>query len=89
MVFYSGNIQVSDIYMYALIFVGVSMYVCRYRPTWLWGKSGHIQTLLFGAMQKPHKVVPMSEGKQYFLSLKDTSLVSFHVYEPLKPHQTG
>jgi len=68
-----------------------TIFKSAYKPTWFWGKSGHIQTCLFGVMQKPHKAAAdLSECKQYFVSLaSDGALVSFHVYEPLKPHQSG
>ncbi|XP_075252212.1 monoacylglycerol lipase ABHD2-like isoform X2 [Convolutriloba macropyga] len=42
-------------------------------------------------MQKPHKAAAdMSECKQYSVTLpSDGSVVYFHVYEPLKPHESG
>ncbi|XP_075265155.1 monoacylglycerol lipase ABHD2-like isoform X2 [Convolutriloba macropyga] len=68
-----------------------SIFKSAYKPTWFWGKSGHIQTVLFGVMQKPHKAAAdMSECKQYSVTLpSDGSVVYFHVYEPLKPHESG
>lgn len=58
------------------------MLACLYRyiPPLLWGKSGHIQTFVFGAIGR--FLTPWEKGERHSIILPDRSTVYYDVFEP-------
>lgn len=52
----------------------------RYVPPFLWGKSGHIQTVVFGAIGR--FLTPQQEGERHSIVLPDGSTVYYDIFEP-------
>ena len=59
----------------------------RYHPPLLWGKSGHIQTILFGSLGR-FNVRPI-RGERHSIILHDGSTVHYDVFEPHARRQTA
>lgn len=55
-------------------------FVYRYVPPFLWGKSGHIQTIVFGAIGR--FLTPQQEGERHSIILSDGSTVYYDIFEP-------
>lgn len=53
----------------------------RYIPTWFWGKSGHIQTILYGKMGRVDS--PMPRGRRCAKLLADGATMTYDIFEPL------
>ncbi|XP_005094023.1 monoacylglycerol lipase ABHD2 [Aplysia californica] len=58
-----------------------------YVPTLLWGKSGHIQTILYAKMGRVNMPVP--NGVRHTTGMADGATLTFDLYEPEVPHKTG
>jgi len=52
-----------------------------YKPTRLWGYSGHIQTIFQGVISRFS--CPLVDGKRYFIKLDDGALVTYDLYQPI------
>ncbi|XP_029992466.1 monoacylglycerol lipase ABHD2 [Sphaeramia orbicularis] len=59
----------------------------EYIPPLLWGKSGHLQTLLYGQMGRVS--TPTPRGHRKLLPMLDGAVVTFDLFEPLGDHSTG
>ncbi|XP_040895332.1 monoacylglycerol lipase ABHD2-like [Toxotes jaculatrix] len=59
----------------------------EYIPPLLWGKSGHIQTVLYGKMGRVNTPTPC--GVRKFLPMPDGATATFDLFEPLGDHSTG
>lgn len=59
----------------------------RYIPPLLWGKSGHLQTVLYGKMGRVNTPTPC--GARKFLPMQDGATATFDLFEPLGDHSTG
>ncbi|XP_054633792.1 monoacylglycerol lipase ABHD2-like [Dunckerocampus dactyliophorus] len=58
-----------------------------YIPPLLWGKSGHIQTALYGKMGRVS--TPTPRGVRKFLPMQDGATATFDLFEALGDHSTG
>ncbi|XP_068169245.1 monoacylglycerol lipase ABHD2-like [Antennarius striatus] len=58
-----------------------------YVPPLLWGKSGHIQTVLFAKMGRVNTPTPC--GVRKFLPIHDGATATFDLFEALGDHSTG
>ena len=52
----------------------------RYAPPFLWGKSGHIQTFVFGAIGR--FLAPEEDGERHSIIVPDGSTVYYDIFEP-------
>ncbi|KAF3706221.1 Monoacylglycerol lipase ABHD2-A [Channa argus] len=59
----------------------------EYIPPLLWGKSGHIQTVLYGKMGRVNTPSPC--GVRKFLPMQDGATATFDLFEALEEHSTG
>ncbi|XP_070687169.1 monoacylglycerol lipase ABHD2-like [Pempheris klunzingeri] len=59
----------------------------EYIPPLLWGKSGHLQTALYGKMGRVNTPTPC--GVRKFLPMPDGATASFDLFEALGDHSTG
>uniref|UniRef100_A0A671XU49 Monoacylglycerol lipase ABHD2 n=1 Tax=Sparus aurata TaxID=8175 RepID=A0A671XU49_SPAAU len=59
----------------------------EYIPPLLWGKSGHLQTALYGKMGRVNTPSPC--GVRKFLSMPDGATATFDLFEALGDHSTG
>lgn len=59
----------------------------RYIPPLLWGKSGHLQTALYGKMGRVNTPTPC--GVRKFLPMQDGATATFDLFEALGDHTTG
>ena len=70
--------------------VGVSNYITayfRYIPPLIWGKSGHIQTALYGKMGRVRS--PHPYGLRKYLTMPDGATATFDLFEPQSEHCIG
>lgn len=58
----------------------------RYIPPLLWGKSGHLQTALYGKMGRVNTPTPC--GVRKFIPMPDGATATFDLFEPGKSHST-
>lgn len=63
------------------------MFSQEYIPPLLWGKSGHLQTALYGKMGRVS--TPTPRGVRMFLPMQDGATATFDLFEPLGDHSTG
>ncbi|KAI4889528.1 hypothetical protein NFI96_010729 [Prochilodus magdalenae] len=59
----------------------------RYIPPLLWGKSGHLQTALYGKLGRVSS--PHPTGLRKYLPMQDGATATFDLFEPLADHQSG
>lgn len=59
----------------------------RYIPPLLWGKSGHLQTALYGKLGRVSS--PHPSGVRKFLPMQDGATATFDLFEPQGDHRTG
>ncbi|XP_071400820.1 monoacylglycerol lipase ABHD2-like [Centroberyx affinis] len=59
----------------------------EYIPPLLWGKSGHLQTALYGKMGRIN--TPTPSGIRNFLPMQDGATATFDLFEALGDHSTG
>ncbi|KAM4675489.1 monoacylglycerol lipase ABHD2 isoform 2-T5 [Discoglossus pictus] len=59
----------------------------EYIPPLIWGKSGHIQTALYGKMGRVSS--PHPSGLRKYLSMPDGATATFDLFEPSADHCTG
>ncbi|XP_056138314.1 monoacylglycerol lipase ABHD2-like [Lampris incognitus] len=59
----------------------------EYVPPLLWGKSGHLQTALYGKMGRVSTPTPC--GIRKFLPMQDGATATFDLFESLGDHSTG
>lgn len=52
-----------------------------YKPTRLWGFSGHIQTILQGVISRLS--CPLVDGRRHFIKVSDGATVSYDLYQPM------
>lgn len=58
----------------------------RYIPPLLWGKSGHLQTALYGKLGRVSS--PHPNGIRKYLPMQDGATATFDLFEPLGDHRT-
>lgn len=61
--------------------------ILRYVPPLLWGKSGHLQTVLYGKMGRVN--TPTPRGARKFLLMPDGATATFDLFEALGEHRSG
>lgn len=59
----------------------------EYIPPLIWGKSGHIQTALYGKMGRVRS--PHPNGHRKYLTMPDGATATFDLFEPRSEHCTG
>lgn len=59
----------------------------RYIPPLLWGKSGHLQTALYGKLGRVSS--PHPSGVRKYLPMQDGATSTFDLFEPIGDHRTG
>ncbi|KAL7854453.1 hypothetical protein SRHO_G00166430 [Serrasalmus rhombeus] len=59
----------------------------EYIPPLLWGKSGHLQTALYGKLGRVSS--PHPTGLRKYLPMQDGATATFDLFEPLADHQSG
>uniref|UniRef100_A0A3B1IWJ2 Monoacylglycerol lipase ABHD2 n=1 Tax=Astyanax mexicanus TaxID=7994 RepID=A0A3B1IWJ2_ASTMX len=59
----------------------------EYIPPLLWGKSGHLQTALYGKLGRVSS--PHPKGQRKYLPMQDGATSTFDLFEPLADHQSG
>ncbi|KAJ3592843.1 hypothetical protein NHX12_005181 [Muraenolepis orangiensis] len=59
----------------------------EYIPPLLWGKSGHLQTALYGKLGRVSSPHPC--GIRKYLPMQDGATSTFDLFEPLAEHRTG
>uniref|UniRef100_A0A8C8J2I9 Monoacylglycerol lipase ABHD2 n=1 Tax=Oncorhynchus tshawytscha TaxID=74940 RepID=A0A8C8J2I9_ONCTS len=59
----------------------------EYEPPLLWGKSGHLQTALYGKMGRVSSPNPC--GVRKYLLMQDGATATFDLFESLGDHRTG
>ena len=59
----------------------------RYVPPFLWGKSGHMQTILYGAVKRVKP--PFPKGHRCSTVMADGATSTFDIFDPLVPHRSG
>lgn len=65
----------------------VLVLLCRYIPPLVWGKSGHLQTALYGKMGRVNTPTPC--GVRKFLPMHDGATATFDLFEAHGDHSTG
>ncbi|KAJ3595857.1 hypothetical protein NHX12_002269 [Muraenolepis orangiensis] len=68
------------------LYKSCQMLTQEYIPPLLWGKSGHIQTVLYGKMGRV--ATPKPRGVRTFLPMEDGATVTFDLFEALGDHST-
>lgn len=63
------------------------MFFYRYIPPLLWGKSGHLQTALYGKLGRVSS--PHPNGVRKYLPMLDGATATFDLFEPVGNHRTG
>lgn len=58
-----------------------------YVPTALWGKSGHVQTVVYAKMGRV--VIPVPNGVRHSKVMQDGATMTFDLYEPFVAHKSG
>ncbi|KAK6970187.1 hypothetical protein BgiMline_025818 [Biomphalaria glabrata] len=58
-----------------------------YFPPLLWGKSGHVQTVLYAKMGRVN--VPVPNGIRHSILLVDGATLTFDLHKPKVPHKSG
>ncbi|XP_010783064.1 abhydrolase domain-containing protein 2-B-like [Notothenia coriiceps] len=69
------------------LFKTCPMLTTEYIPPPLWGKSGHLQTVLYGKMGRINTPKPC--GVRKFLPMQDGATASFDLFEARADHSTG
>jgi len=59
----------------------------RYVATWFWGKSGHVQTVLYSMIGRVNS--PMPRGSRCAKLLADGATMTYDVFQPLGNLETG
>ncbi|ELK18257.1 Abhydrolase domain-containing protein 2 [Pteropus alecto] len=80
----SRNRMASDIMPFCVL---LSVDRHRYIPPLIWGKSGHIQTALYGKMGRVRS--PHPYGHRKFITMSDGATSTFDLFEPLAEHCIG
>jgi len=58
----------------------------RYDPPYVWGRNGHIQTAIYGALG--HSTLKRCFDKRHQVKLEDGTTVTFDVFEPIAKHDS-
>ncbi|GMR53233.1 hypothetical protein PMAYCL1PPCAC_23428, partial [Pristionchus mayeri] len=58
-----------------------------YRPPWLWGRSGHLQTAAYGLLG--HATLKRTADRRVVVRQSDGASLTFDVFEPLARHPSG
>ncbi|KAG7522393.1 hypothetical protein JOB18_021105 [Solea senegalensis] len=69
------------------LFKSCPMLTKEYIPPLLWGKSGHLQTALYGKMGRVNTPTPY--GVRKFLPMQDGATATFDLFEALGDHSSG
>lgn len=84
------RICIWDVYWLQLYFVHVCLQLlssCRFRPTFLWGKSGHFQTIVHVKMGRTNPKWP--DGQRFHLPMPDGATMSYDLFDPYKEGHRG
>lgn len=63
-----------------------SDFVYRYDPPYVWGRNGHIQTAIYGALG--HSTLKRCFDRRHQVKLEDGTTVTFDVFEPIAKHDS-
>lgn len=58
----------------------------QYVPTSLWGKNGHLQTILYGKMGRINS--PFPRGERHSAKMPDGATMTFDIFQPHLPHKS-
>ena len=67
--------------------VHIVVTIGRYVPTWFWGKSGHVQTIVYAKMGRVDS--PMPCGTRCTKLLADGATMTYDVFQPLGSLKAG
>ncbi|XP_041651347.1 monoacylglycerol lipase ABHD2 isoform X2 [Cheilinus undulatus] len=81
------DITYQDTPLSRYLFKSCPLLTKEYIPPLLWGKSGHLQTALYGKMGRVNTPTPC--GVRKLLPMHDGATASFDVFEALGEHSTG
>ena len=72
-----------------MIIIGHSsvVYIVRYIPILLWGKSGHIQTVTYAKIGRFN--CPTLESERKSIVMHDGATITYDIFQPQKPHVEG
>lgn len=59
----------------------------RYKPTRLWGFSGHVQTIIHSVIGRVR--CPWPIGERVYIALPDDTTLSYDLYQPLTNGHEG
>lgn len=68
--------------------VRIDVSACRYVPTWFWGKSGHIQTVLYSKVGRRIDS-PIPSGSRCTKLLADGATMTYDIFQPVGNSETG
>ncbi|XP_013395951.1 monoacylglycerol lipase ABHD2 isoform X1 [Lingula anatina] len=57
-----------------------------YMPPLIWGRSGHLQTIVYGKLGRIQS--PFPRGQRHKIIMRDGATLTFDIFEPLKKHVT-
>ena len=69
-----------------VLLVVCDVYFCSYIPPLLWGKSGHIQTVVYGKKGRFRIRVPV--GSRHSVVLDDGATLTYDMFEPKAEHES-
>lgn len=58
-----------------------------YIPPLLWGKSGHIQTIVYAKLGRVSS--PFPKGERHHVVLPDGATMVYDIFQPHRPHESG
>ena len=62
-------------------------FIFRYKPTRLWGFSGHVQTIVHSIIGRVR--CPWPIGERVYIRLPDETTLTYDLYEPLTNSHEG
>ncbi|XP_030222401.1 monoacylglycerol lipase ABHD2 isoform X2 [Gadus morhua] len=80
------HVTYQDTPLNRFLFKSCQILTQEYIPPLLWGKSGHIQTVLYGKMGRV--ATPKPCGVRTFLPMEDGATMTFDIFEALGDHST-
>ncbi|XP_064616672.1 monoacylglycerol lipase ABHD2-like [Liolophura sinensis] len=69
------------------ILAACPIFLQTYVPPLLWGKSGHIQTIIYGKLGRVKP--PFLKGKRERALMKDGATLTYDIFESIRSHPTG
>ncbi|XP_041355828.1 monoacylglycerol lipase ABHD2-like isoform X2 [Gigantopelta aegis] len=69
------------------ILAACPIFLEAYVPPLIWGKCGHLQTLVYVKMGRV--MLPVTEGQRHHKVMPDGATMTFDIYEPKRDHKKG